>query len=169
MYLFFTSPCSVAGSYLTLKEHHAMAKPPRRQTAYVTPNAISTTMSLVTKRLNAGSEEQQPIHHGELKRRNCCYFEKPTSMAIIVLADSIFPVSRGIIFRHCKVLAGCFLGGREEMLQATFWLQMPSGNRKPEGVPEAEPQKDLNEVCALVASGSALCRLLTPSPSFHRT
>lgn len=47
-----------------------MAKSPQRQPAYATANAISTTMSLVTKRLNAGSEQQQPIHHGELKRRN---------------------------------------------------------------------------------------------------
>lgn len=137
---FFTSPCSVSGSYLTLKEHHTGAKPARRQPAYATANAVSTTLSLVTKRLSTGSDLRQPIHRRELKRTNLCYFGKSIRMATTALADSIFPAGVGTSsdiakHRHDGV---CLLGGKEsnEMLQATFWLQKPSGNSKPEGVPE---------------------------------
>lgn len=71
----------------------------------------------------------------------------------------------GTIFRHCKALAGwCLLTWgkeREELLQATFQLPTPSGNSKPEGVPECgcfleEPWKDLTELFACACSGSAL-------------
>lgn len=59
-------------------------------------------------------------------------------MAPIALADSIFPAGMGTssgIEKHWQD-GVCLLRGRKETFQATFWLQMPLGNSKPEAVPE---------------------------------
>lgn len=59
-------------------------------------------------------------------------------MATIALADSIFPAGMGISPGIAKYWQDAYLGeGKKEMLQATFWLQMSSGNGKPKGVPKA--------------------------------
>lgn len=133
VFFFFSHPPALwAGSYLTLKEHQARAKPPRRQPAYVTANAISTTMSLVTKRLSAGSDQRQPIHHRELKRRNPCYLGKSISMATIALADSIFPAGMGAssgIAKHWQD-GVCLLGGRK----AKKCSRPPFGSKNPQGI-----------------------------------
>lgn len=135
-------------------------------------------MPLVTKGLNAGSDQQQPIHHRELKRRNWCYFGKSISTATIALAYSIFPARMGPssdIAKHWRD-GVCLLGGRKEK----SYSRPPFSCQRPQGT--ANPRVFLSVAASLKSHGRILLsylhvpalalhlsRLLPPLFSFHRT
>ena len=110
-------------------------------------------MSLATKRLSAGSDQQQPIHRGELKGRNPSYFGKSVGMATAASADSIFPVGMGTssdIAEHWQD-GVCLLEGRK----AKKCCRPPFGCKNPQGTanPRVFPRVDAHRAVAAAYQG----------------